>query len=195
MRSVYSVLLYVIFLRCHPRPQGSWRPSLNIPTVLTMIRLLISNPNPDDGLMADISEQFIRNREEFNATARRHCLKHAVQGRREAEEIEEENRKEGEEEEEVDSAATASGGQKGAVSVSSSVTPKKRPAEEAEAGVAAEEGTREEFAAGEEEEETVMRPSCPKRVKVSHGITLSSVQHHEHNVLSESEDDADDGGE
>ncbi|KAL0339065.1 UNVERIFIED_CONTAM: putative ubiquitin-conjugating enzyme E2 37 [Sesamum angustifolium] len=32
-------------------PKGSWQPSLNISTVLTSIRLLLSEPNPDDGLM------------------------------------------------------------------------------------------------------------------------------------------------
>lgn len=34
--------------------QGAWKPSLNIPTVLTSIGLLLSDPNPDDGLMGDI---------------------------------------------------------------------------------------------------------------------------------------------
>lgn len=31
--------------------QGMWQPSLNISTVLTSIGLLLSEPNPDDGLM------------------------------------------------------------------------------------------------------------------------------------------------
>ena len=34
--------------------QGSWKPSLNIITVLKSIQLLMAEPNPDDGLMADI---------------------------------------------------------------------------------------------------------------------------------------------
>ena len=34
--------------------QGAWQPSLNIATVLTSIGLLLSDPNPDDGLMAEI---------------------------------------------------------------------------------------------------------------------------------------------
>uniref|UniRef100_A0A674J8K7 UBC core domain-containing protein n=1 Tax=Terrapene triunguis TaxID=2587831 RepID=A0A674J8K7_9SAUR len=33
---------------------GAWRPSLNISTLLTSIQLLMSEPNPDDPLMADI---------------------------------------------------------------------------------------------------------------------------------------------
>lgn len=34
--------------------QGAWQPSMNISTVLTSIRLLLSEPNPDDALMAEI---------------------------------------------------------------------------------------------------------------------------------------------
>ncbi|XP_072419302.1 ubiquitin-conjugating enzyme E2 T isoform X2 [Chiloscyllium punctatum] len=35
-------------------PKGAWKPSLNLSTVLTSIHLLMSEPNPDDPLMADI---------------------------------------------------------------------------------------------------------------------------------------------
>jgi len=38
--------------------QGAWQPSLNISTVLTSIGLLLSDPNPDDGLMAEIVRNF-----------------------------------------------------------------------------------------------------------------------------------------
>ena len=34
--------------------QGAWKPSLSISTVLSSIQLLMSHPNPDDGLMLDI---------------------------------------------------------------------------------------------------------------------------------------------
>jgi hypothetical protein len=34
--------------------QGAWRPALNIPTVLASIGLLLAEPNPKDGLMADV---------------------------------------------------------------------------------------------------------------------------------------------
>lgn len=34
--------------------QGRWTPSLNISTVLTSIFCLLAEPNPEDGLMADI---------------------------------------------------------------------------------------------------------------------------------------------
>lgn len=36
------------------RPKGSWLPSINLCTLLTTIRLLMAEPNPDDGLMPDI---------------------------------------------------------------------------------------------------------------------------------------------
>ncbi|KAG6516380.1 hypothetical protein ZIOFF_026839 [Zingiber officinale] len=35
-------------------PKGAWQPSMNISTILTSIRLLLSEPNPDDALMAEI---------------------------------------------------------------------------------------------------------------------------------------------
>lgn len=35
-------------------PQGSWAPCINLSTMLTTVQLLLSNPNPDDALMADI---------------------------------------------------------------------------------------------------------------------------------------------
>ena len=35
-------------------PKGAWVPSLNISTLLTTIRLLMAEPNADDGLMPDI---------------------------------------------------------------------------------------------------------------------------------------------
>lgn len=36
------------------RAQGAWRPSINLGTLLAMVRLLLAEPNPDDGLMPDI---------------------------------------------------------------------------------------------------------------------------------------------
>lgn len=46
-------------------PQGSWKPSQNLSTILTSIQLLLSEPNPDDGLMADISQEYKENRPAF----------------------------------------------------------------------------------------------------------------------------------
>ncbi|KAM4795854.1 ubiquitin-conjugating enzyme E2 T [Rhinophrynus dorsalis] len=59
-------------------PKGAWRPSLNISTVLTSIQLLMSEPNPDDPLMADISSEFKYNRTLFLSNARKWTEKHAM---------------------------------------------------------------------------------------------------------------------
>uniref|UniRef100_A0A8V8TN93 Ubiquitin-conjugating enzyme E2 T n=1 Tax=Homo sapiens TaxID=9606 RepID=A0A8V8TN93_HUMAN len=60
-------------------PKGAWRPSLNIATVLTSIQLLMSEPNPDDPLMADISSEFKYNKPAFLKNARQWTEKHARQ--------------------------------------------------------------------------------------------------------------------
>ncbi|GAB9475515.1 Ubiquitin-conjugating enzyme e2 t-like [Globisporangium polare] len=51
------------------QPKGSWLPSVNISTLLTTIRLLMSEPNADDGLMPEITDMFKHNRELFNRKA------------------------------------------------------------------------------------------------------------------------------
>ena len=38
--------------------QGPWVPSLNMSTLLTTVRLLMAEPNADDGLMPDIVSYF-----------------------------------------------------------------------------------------------------------------------------------------
>lgn len=35
-------------------PKGAWKPSLNVPTVLASIGLLLAEPNPEDGLVTDV---------------------------------------------------------------------------------------------------------------------------------------------
>lgn len=60
-------------------PKGAWRPSLNVATVLTSIQLLMSEPNPDDPLMADISSEFKYNKPVFLRNARQWTEKHARQ--------------------------------------------------------------------------------------------------------------------
>ena len=59
------------------QPQGSWKPAHNLSTVLTSIQLLLSEPNPDDGLMADISHEYKHNRPQFLAKAKLWVEKHA----------------------------------------------------------------------------------------------------------------------
>ncbi|RAL37205.1 hypothetical protein DM860_004127 [Cuscuta australis] len=51
-------------------PKGAWQPSLNISSVLTSIGLLLSEPNPDDGLMHDASKEYKYNMQAFYQKAR-----------------------------------------------------------------------------------------------------------------------------
>ncbi|KAK8923831.1 putative ubiquitin-conjugating enzyme E2 37 [Platanthera zijinensis] len=51
-------------------PKGAWQPSLNISTVLTSVGLLLSDPNPDDGLMAEASREYKYNKKVFDEKAR-----------------------------------------------------------------------------------------------------------------------------
>ncbi len=59
-------------------PKGSWTPSLNLSTLLTTVRLLMSRPNPDDGLVLEITEQYKNNYVAWEAKAREMTLKHAT---------------------------------------------------------------------------------------------------------------------
>ncbi|OWZ09299.1 Ubiquitin-conjugating enzyme E2 [Phytophthora megakarya] len=59
------------------QPKGSWLPSVNISTLLTTIRLLMAEPNADDGLMPEIADVFKHNRELFNKKATELTIQHA----------------------------------------------------------------------------------------------------------------------
>ena len=59
------------------KPKGSWKPSVNIATVLTSIRLLLSEPNPFDPLMADIANEYQYNRQQFIEMARKWTKEYA----------------------------------------------------------------------------------------------------------------------
>ncbi|KDO50894.1 hypothetical protein CISIN_1g037005mg, partial [Citrus sinensis] len=61
-------------------PKGAWQPSLNISTVLTSIGLLLSEPNPDDGLMCEASQEYKYNRQAFDLKARSMTEKYAKTG-------------------------------------------------------------------------------------------------------------------
>ncbi|XP_060203455.1 uncharacterized protein LOC132631770 [Lycium barbarum] len=61
-------------------PKGAWQPSLNISTLFTSIGLLLSEPNPDDGLMHDASTEYKYNRQAFDHKARSMTQKYAKAG-------------------------------------------------------------------------------------------------------------------
>ncbi|KAJ8393558.1 hypothetical protein AAFF_G00060310 [Aldrovandia affinis] len=70
-------------------PKGAWKPSLNISTVLSSIRVLMAEPNPDDPLMADISSEYKYNKQIYLEKAKRWTEKHAIQRNKGLEETEE----------------------------------------------------------------------------------------------------------
>lgn len=59
--------------------RGSWKPSLNISSVLISIRLLMSDPNPDDPLMTEIAKEFKTAPSVFQEKARNFTTKYASQ--------------------------------------------------------------------------------------------------------------------
>ena len=60
------------------KPKGSWKPSLNIATVLNSLRLLLAEPNPFDPLMVDIANEYQYNKEQFVETARKWTKEYAT---------------------------------------------------------------------------------------------------------------------
>ncbi|OQR91306.1 ubiquitin-conjugating enzyme E2 T-like [Thraustotheca clavata] len=60
------------------QPKGSWMPSVNLSTLLTTIRLLMAEPNPDDGLMPEITDLFKQNHALFVTKAKEMTAQHAT---------------------------------------------------------------------------------------------------------------------
>lgn len=60
-------------------PKGAWKPSLNVAAVLTSIRVLMGEPNPDDPLMSDIAEEFQNRPELFFRTAQDWTRQYAME--------------------------------------------------------------------------------------------------------------------
>jgi len=59
-------------------PQGTWTPSVNINTLLLTLRLLLSNPNADDGLVPEITEQYRKDRVAFANIAKDMTARYAT---------------------------------------------------------------------------------------------------------------------
>jgi ubiquitin-conjugating enzyme E2 T len=60
------------------QPHGSWTPSININTLLLTIRVLLSAPNADDGLVPDITEEYKRDKLLWFRKAREHTRENAI---------------------------------------------------------------------------------------------------------------------
>ncbi|GAM28708.1 hypothetical protein SAMD00019534_118840 [Acytostelium subglobosum LB1] len=59
-------------------PKGGWAPALNLSTVLSSIRLLMSEPNPLDPLVREITDVFLNNHQQYILTATQWTEKHAT---------------------------------------------------------------------------------------------------------------------
>ncbi|XP_021348128.1 ubiquitin-conjugating enzyme E2 T-like isoform X1 [Mizuhopecten yessoensis] len=59
-------------------PKGAWKPCLNVSTVLTSIQLLMAEPNPEDPLMTEISNEFKYNKVLYLQHARESTKQHAM---------------------------------------------------------------------------------------------------------------------
>jgi hypothetical protein len=57
---------------------GQWKPAVNLSTVLASIQQLVSDPNPDDGLVPEITQEFKQDRALYESTARSHTAQHAI---------------------------------------------------------------------------------------------------------------------
>ena len=57
--------------------KDNWSPALTISKVLLSICSLLNDPNPDDPLVPDIAEQYVKNRAAYDITAREWTLRFA----------------------------------------------------------------------------------------------------------------------
>lgn len=59
--------------------KDQWSPALTISKVLLSICSLLDDPNPDDPLVAPIADQYIKERDKYNAAAREWTILYAMQ--------------------------------------------------------------------------------------------------------------------
>ncbi len=52
-------------------PAGSWSPAVSLPSLLTTLRALLSDPNPDDALVPEIADSYKSQPKRFEEEARR----------------------------------------------------------------------------------------------------------------------------
>lgn len=61
-------------------PKGSWAPQISLENLLISVRLLMTKPNPDDPLMADIAEEYKSSLERFEMKAKDYTRQYAMVG-------------------------------------------------------------------------------------------------------------------
>lgn len=55
-----------------PLPAGSWKPSIDVLTLLTAVKLLLAEPNPDDPLMPAVAAECREHPDRYRANAQAH---------------------------------------------------------------------------------------------------------------------------
>ena len=58
-------------------PHGSWKPSINISSILTSLQVLMAEPNPDDPLMPEVADQFRYHKDQYLDKAKEWTNKYA----------------------------------------------------------------------------------------------------------------------
>jgi len=61
-------------------PKGTWRPCLNLSTILMMVRVLMAEPGSEDPLMTDIWHEFKHDYVTYKNKAKEWTKKHATKG-------------------------------------------------------------------------------------------------------------------
>ncbi|KAG0079608.1 Ubiquitin-conjugating enzyme E2 T [Podila epicladia] len=57
---------------------GNWGPAMSIPTVLLSLRVLLSNPNPDDPLLVEVAAEYKEDRALFQHKAAKYTKQYAM---------------------------------------------------------------------------------------------------------------------
>jgi ubiquitin-conjugating enzyme E2 T len=60
------------------QPTGSWSPAISLPSLLLQIRALMGEPNAEDGLVAEVTEQYKKNFDSWHNDAKKLTLKEAT---------------------------------------------------------------------------------------------------------------------
>lgn len=58
--------------------KNEWSPALKLSSIILSLSLLLANPNPNDPLVSDIADEYIRNKKMFETNAREYTKKYSL---------------------------------------------------------------------------------------------------------------------